>query len=72
MSFRCGFCGKQQPAKTAPVKIVTETRRKNYPARRKDAKVIDPGGTGTEIVSEVDACERCARPKDTAQVAQAA
>jgi hypothetical protein len=67
MSFRCEICGKLQPARSAPHKVVTETRRKNYPERRKGTKVIDYGGSGYETVSEVNACEKCAKPKDIAQ-----
>jgi hypothetical protein len=64
MAFRCGFCNKAQEAGTSPVMVVTETRAKNYPERRKQTrmgnKVIDKGGQGSEIVSEVRACEKCA------------
>lgn len=71
MSFRCEICKKAQPARSAPHKIVTETRRKSYSERRKGTKVIDPGGNGSEIVAEVNACDKCASTKDE-DVVQAA
>lgn len=61
MSFQCGLCGKQtQPGEKA-TRIVTETRKKEYP-RRPNANGYgkdDPGGVGTEIVTEVLACKSC-------------
>ena len=64
MAFRCGFCNKAQEAGTSPTMVVTETRAKNYPERRKQTstgnKLIDKGGRGSEIVKEVRACPTCA------------
>ena len=70
MSFMCGVCNKAQPNNATPRRVVTETRRKTYPAREyrkgkvKDGegyrgKVRDPGGQGTEIVKEVVTCDEC-------------
>jgi hypothetical protein len=70
MSFMCGVCNKAQPNKSKPHRVVTETRRKTYPAREyrdgkstdemgRRGKIRDPGGVGTEIAKEVDACDGC-------------
>lgn len=69
MSFVCGVCQKPQPNKAKPHRVVTETRRKTYPARsykvgkakgaEMRTRVDDPGGQGTEIVKEVDVCDGC-------------
>ena len=60
MAFRCGICDGAQDAGTVPVVLITEKREVSYPQRMKGKKVIDPGGTGWEIVSEVNACADCA------------
>jgi hypothetical protein len=62
MSFKCGICNETSKPREKATRIVTETRSKQYPFREhahsngKD----DPGGVGTEIVTEVLACEECA------------
>lgn len=63
MSFKCEKCGKPQPARTKPERVVTETcvvqhrdptyRDGEYQGRRDT-------GTGTQIVSEASMCGPCA------------
>ena len=69
MSFRCELCKKVQPSGSAPHKIVTETRQKSYPERRKGTKVIDVGGNGYETVTEISACDGCAGSGDETEQA---
>lgn len=53
MAFRCAVCKKPQDSGTQPIKLVTETRRKEY---------MQGGGCsiGSEIVTEIDVCSPCA------------
>lgn len=64
MSFICQKCEEAQPKGTEPVKVVVETRKKNYPVRygtfEGKTVTIDEGGTGTEIVRELTVCAACA------------
>lgn len=75
--FRCDVCGSVAPSNTRCNRLVVETRLAEYPRRdrvyrkprlrRRDAKDKwrpDPGGSGTEIVREVRACEPCAARSD--------
>jgi rubredoxin len=64
MSFKCENCGKAQEVGTQPVKMVTKTRKKEYPERWKQVPhgkpiKIDEGGKGWEIVREVMLCPSC-------------
>ena len=72
--FRCYFCHQVTPPKTTRHSVVIEARTKQYSARRREAKrrnfrdrdrdrddsVQDRGGSGIEIIKEVDACPACA------------
>ena len=71
--FRCDVCGSVAPPNTRCNRLVVETRPVDYsacerayckprPRRRngKDKWIADPGGSGTEIVREIRACEQCA------------
>jgi len=49
MSFRCQNCGGQVPPKKEQIKIITKRRHKVY----------DDGGTGWEIVKELNVCDQC-------------
>jgi hypothetical protein len=71
MSFHCELCGEVQPTGSAPRRLVTETRQKSYPERRKGTKLIDAGGKGYETVTEVNACATCAG-SDVEETTQAA
>lgn len=60
MSFRCEKCGKAQKPRTKPIRVVTEMRDKVYPQRFDDEdNIIDSGGVGREIVSEIQICLEC-------------
>lgn len=61
MSFRCGFCGRAQPAGRKAEKVVTEVRQ----IIGEEVIVEDDGRVGhttggREIVKEVLACSSCA------------
>jgi hypothetical protein len=69
--FRCELCRFVVPVSTPCNRIVVETRRVDYPSRPrahfapgseggKGKWIDDPGGRGTEIVREVNACAACA------------
>ena len=61
MSFKCDKCGKVQPPRSKPVRLVTEYRDKVYPPRFDSNHVcIDNGGKGREIVGETIYCQPCA------------
>ena len=79
--FRCYFCKKITPPKTTRHSVVIEVREKQYSSRRREPKrggfrgrdredsVQDRGGSGTEIMREVDACPECAaKQHDVAKV----
>ena len=71
--FRCGICDAVQPRRTVETSVVLETRKVQYPYRKKvnrvgDEFTDDPGGQGTEIVCEVRAGPCCAA-KPTQEVA---
>ena len=79
--FRCQVCGQVAPAGTRAHKVTVVSRARVYSARggnqeggrrnfRAPRKPFDKGGKGTEIVSEVTACESCAK-KQTHQVVAA-
>lgn len=59
--YRCKECGKNQPRRTKPTKVVKLYRKKVYPKRfEQDTKIcIDEGGSGWEIVKEVVLCPKC-------------
>jgi hypothetical protein len=69
--FRCDLCGSVVPASTPCNRIPIETREVDYPRRErahwrppqppatKGKFVDDPGGHGTAIVREVNACPDC-------------
>lgn len=73
--FRCYFCQQVTPPKTTRHSIVIETREKKYSSRRREPKrrqfrnredtIEDRGGSGTEILREVDACPTCAAKQQT-------
>jgi hypothetical protein len=52
--FVCGICKEPQPLFVKPIKVVLETRNREYD--------LDNGEVsyGTEIVKEADACGSCA------------
>ncbi|MDA0834135.1 MAG: hypothetical protein O3A29_12700 [Planctomycetota bacterium] len=72
--YRCEMCGVLVPPRTAVNRLVIETREKVYPYRSKANRVAyldekgkhkvafidDPGGTGLEIVKEINVCPTCA------------
>ena len=69
--FRCEGCGSVVPARVPVSKVVVETRRVEYPRRKKvhwrplaedpkDRWADDPGGEGVETVREVRVCPECA------------
>ena len=71
--FRCQLCGTVVPPQTPSHRVVVQSRPIRYPARpranqffrfvnrkRKLVHTDDPGGTGTAIVKEVQACPACA------------
>jgi len=69
--FRCGICDAVQPRRTVETAVVLETRKVQYPYRKKANWVPkreeysdDPGGQGTQIVHQVAAGPCCA-PKPT-------
>jgi hypothetical protein len=60
--FKCYFCGKDSKPREKTIKKVLKTRKKTYPERRNSlGKVVDNGGVGTEIVQEVEFCQKCGR-----------
>ncbi|MEX1231563.1 MAG: hypothetical protein WEB58_15045 [Planctomycetaceae bacterium] len=73
--YRCEKCGVLVPPRTPANRLVIETREKHYPYRSKANRVAyidekgkhkidyvdDPGGTGLEIVQELNVCPKCAR-----------
>ena len=74
MSFKCQICNQVGSPHEKPVRVVSETRQVEYPARKVRRKRgpedkfgerfdIDPGGTGTEIVREVVCHAGCAPGK---------
>jgi hypothetical protein len=69
--FRCDVCACVTPPNTPCNRIAVETREVEYPARKdahwhppraggKGKWVDDPGGRGTAIVREMNACSICA------------
>jgi len=68
--FRCYFCDCITPPKTTRSSVVVEFREKRYESRRResprrgarnrDETPADKGGSGSEIIKEVDACPACA------------
>lgn len=82
MSFNCYFCHRHMPpAKVdprlgvklrSPHQVVTQTRTKTYPERvytMKGKKIVDPGGSGSEIVRQVNSCDKCFRVRNKATTA---
>lgn len=70
--FRCDICKKVQEAGIAPTKTITQTREAIYPERweevdvelpdgriKKERVLVDKGGTGWEIVAEINVCPKC-------------
>jgi hypothetical protein len=70
--FRCEQCGEVVSPGIAAVKCVVETRNREYPLRqntsarpgkskgRRGRRPDDPGGSGCEIVRELELCPSCA------------
>lgn len=65
--YICEICEKVISPNTKAVRIPIETRTRQYPPRQKEVRrrgkrktITVPGGVGTEIVREVDACPQCA------------
>lgn len=75
--FRCeGGCGRVPQPGEKPVRVVVETRAKEYPARygeprgyNREVPVLDPGGVGWEIAKEINLCPRCAKERAKAETA---
>lgn len=63
MSFICDRCKVRQPHGANRIRVVIETRQKTYQARYREGVLIDPGGSGTEIVREENLCTGCANRK---------
>jgi len=75
MSFICQSCGKQQETGKRPAKVTTHKRRTHYPVQYEldwrgaialDEDTNEPikiasEGFGSEIVKEIDCCEKCAK-----------
>lgn len=62
--FVCQKCGNVVGRGVSPVRKVVETRTVEHPKREymhKGQKVLDPGGTGTQIVREEIQCPECAK-----------
>lgn len=61
MSFRCDRCRSVSQPKVSPIRVVTETRPRTYPARynRKGEEIV-PETYGSEIVKEESLCGHCA------------
>jgi hypothetical protein len=58
--YNCQNCGVTVPPRTTENKIITRTRPVSYPERRnKENEVIDRGGIGHQIVTEITVCETC-------------
>ncbi len=70
--YRCQvpFCNVNVPGNTPALRIVVESREKEYPARENANKIrisgkkkpilkSDRGGVGSEIVRELKVCRRC-------------
>lgn len=66
--YRCESCGSVVGPNQPAIKVVTETRERNYPqrpdanARSKKARrrsKSDPGGAGLEIAEEQLLCRSC-------------
>ena len=56
MSFKCDFCNVAQPARSAPVRVVTKQRAKRYSNTHKEHLVES---NGWEIASEAEICQDC-------------
>jgi hypothetical protein len=69
--YRCGLCAVAVSPKTPALRQVTKTREVVFQPRPGVNRVIDergkvrwvddPGGIGTQIVSELLACKVCAK-----------
>lgn len=62
--FICQKCGKVSERKVSPIRKVVETRVVEHPRREyvlRGEKVVDPGGTGMQIVREEIQCPECAK-----------
>lgn len=59
MSFKCDKCHQPQPTGTRPVRVVTETRHKEYTRKNEHGNVFVEG-VGREIVHEENRCKECA------------
>ena len=68
--YRCEICKRVVKANTPCEKVVTEKRMFNHPSRpgafkqwdeekERWFKIPDPGGVGTQIVKEINACPDC-------------
>jgi|GEM_PF-1466764 len=67
--YKCDRCGKHSELGQREIKIVSETREKEYPERFTPdgwgkSRRIDRGGVGTEVVKEERICYKCAVKED--------
>lgn len=79
--YRCDLCGSVVSANTPCNRITVETREVDYPRRErahwnapqppatKGKWVEDPGGHGTAIVREANACPDCVAAQPTSTIA---
>lgn len=54
--FKCNVCKKSSRSGESCTRVVVEVRNVVHPKRE---WANDPGGTGTQIVSEAKVCPRC-------------
>lgn len=60
--FICQSCGKNSEPHVSPVKVITETRERKYTNTiKKGKKTFKTTTYGSEIVSEVSCCGKCAK-----------
>lgn len=60
MSFICQICQKVQGNGIKPIPLVIKSRKVSYPERyNEENKLIDKGGSGFEVVQEVQICNNC-------------
>ena len=60
--FICTRCKRPVGPYISPNLVVTSTRDVIYPARvyrRKRKKVVDPGGSGSQIATQEARCDEC-------------
>lgn len=59
--FQCGSCHFTSEAKEKPLRVVSETRERIYEHRDPITGVPIGSSKGSEIVSEINLCPRCAK-----------